>query len=119
VSTPVTVEGSARSCSANVTCFSVELKDSTLETEDLRRVDVDDVRCVDADEKVVADAMEEAEDVEATDAQDSLRDAPHTFFSVGIRLSARIGAGIVMERLNEGRVKGEMLITAGAGVGAV
>jgi hypothetical protein len=118
VSTPVTVEGSARSCSANVTCFSVELKDSMLETDDLRRVDIDDLRRVDADEAVDEEVTEEIEDVEVTDVQDSLRDTPHTF-NVGIRLSARIGAGIVMARLNEGRVKGEMLIAAGAAVGAV
>jgi hypothetical protein len=38
------------SCSASVTCFSVELKDSTLDTGDLRSVDVDGLRRVDADE---------------------------------------------------------------------
>jgi hypothetical protein len=120
VSTPMMIEGIAHSRRAKVTCicFSVELKDSTLEIDDLRPVNVDDLRRVDADEAVDKEATEEIEDVEATDVQDSLRDTPHTF-SVGIRLSARIGAGIVMARLNEGHVKGEMLIAAGAAVGAV
>jgi hypothetical protein len=54
VSTPMTIEGIAHNRRAKVTCicFSVELKDSMLETEDLRRVDVDDLRRVDLDEAV-------------------------------------------------------------------
>jgi hypothetical protein len=112
------VEGSARSYSASVTCFSVELKDLILETDDLRHRDVDDFRRVDAGGEVDEDVAEQTEDVEATDVHNPLHGTPH-FFSGGIRLSTCIGAGIVMARLNEGRVKGETLVAGGAVVGVV
>lgn len=103
---PATVEGNARRRSVRVTRSSVELKYSMLETEeDRRRVD-----------EVAVDASEEAsETVEATEATEVLRS--QTLGSPGtlaVRRRARMGAGIVMERFNVGRVKGETLTEGGA-----
>jgi hypothetical protein len=102
------VDGNARMRNPSVTRSSVELKDSTLETDEdrRRRVDVD------------VDAMEVwTEAVEVSEATDSLRS--HTLLSAGILAMERIartGFGIVNARFNEGRVKGE---TATDGVDAV
>jgi hypothetical protein len=107
------VDGNARMRKASVTRSSVELKDSTLETDEdrRRRVDVD----------VNVDAIEvrtDAVDSEQSDATDSLRS--HTLLSAGILAMdriARTGFGIVNARFNEGRVKGETVTDGGDAVG--
>lgn len=97
---PMMVEGNARKCNAKVTLSSVELNDSTLETEDDRRRRVDVV---------------ETEDVDCTEETEDLRGGrSHTLLSEGslasaVERSARTGAGIVNALLNVGRVSGEML----------
>ncbi|KAJ7846689.1 hypothetical protein B0H14DRAFT_2583949 [Mycena olivaceomarginata] len=112
------MEGSAHSYSASVTCFTVELRDPILETDDLHCRDVDDFRRVDVGGEVDKEVAEQKEDVEVTDAQNSLCGTPH-FFSGCICLSMCIGAGIVTAQLNEGRVKGETLVAGGAVVGVL
>jgi hypothetical protein len=111
MSKPLMVDGNARMRNPSVTRSSVELKDSTLETDEARRRRVD----VDVD----VDAMEVwTEAVEASEATDSLR--LHTLLSAGILAIdriARTGFGIVNARFNEGRVKGETATDGGDAVG--
>ncbi|KAJ7151225.1 hypothetical protein C8R46DRAFT_1123603 [Mycena filopes] len=104
---PSRVDGNAQRRKPSVIFSSVELKDSTLETEERRRLLV--VEETEDRRRLVVEVDDANVDTESTDEIEDLRDGvsrSQVLRSPGIFASA--AAGMVIARLNDGFVVGEM-----------